>query len=104
MSGSRDRSPRDLSAVRSWSATRMMTVIIFEREQDAQRVVEVLAKRMAKYGLTLHPEKTRLVDFRRPDRRPLISPDNGDDRSRPAPSTCWGSPTTGRGPGRDTGW
>jgi RNA-directed DNA polymerase len=57
-------------------------VIIFEREQDARRVVEVLAKRMAKYGLTLHPEKTRLVDFRRPDRRPLTSPENGDAQSR----------------------
>lgn len=37
---------------------------------------------MAKYGLTLHPEKTRLVDFRRPDRRPLTSPENGDAQSR----------------------
>ena len=26
----------------------------------------VLGKRMSKFGLTLHPEKTRLVDFRRP--------------------------------------
>jgi group II intron reverse transcriptase/maturase len=57
-------------------------VIIFEQEQDARRVVEVLPKRVAKYGLTLHPEKTRLVDFRRPDRRGLPSPDNGDVRSR----------------------
>jgi RNA-directed DNA polymerase len=38
----------------------------------------VLPKRLAKYGLTLHPEKTRLVDFRRPDRRASRSPDNGD--------------------------
>src|SRR5713226_5979295 len=58
-------------------------VIIFEREQDARRVVEVLPKRLAKYGLTLHPEKTLLVDFRRPDRGGLPSPDNGDVRSRP---------------------
>jgi len=28
-------------------------------------VMEVLPKRFAKYGLTLHPEKTRLVDFGR---------------------------------------
>jgi RNA-directed DNA polymerase len=26
----------------------------------------VLSKRFGKYGLTLHPEKTRLIDFRRP--------------------------------------
>lgn len=41
-------------------------VMIFEREADARRVMAVLAKRFAKYGLTLHPEKTRLVDFRKP--------------------------------------
>lgn len=41
-------------------------VIAFEREDDARRVQEVLPKRFAKYGLTLHPEKTRLVPFRRP--------------------------------------
>ncbi len=27
-------------------------------------------ERLGRFGLTLHPEKTRLVDFRRPDRRP----------------------------------
>jgi group II intron reverse transcriptase/maturase len=58
-------------------------VIIFEREQDAQRVLDVLPKRLAKYGLTLHPEKTRLVDFRRPDKRAEASSGNGDARSRP---------------------
>ncbi len=57
-------------------------VIVFERERDAQRVLEVLPKRMAKYGLTLHPEKTRLVDFRRPDRRAERSADSGEARSR----------------------
>lgn len=41
-------------------------VIGFTREDDARRVLEVLQKRMAKYGLTLHPEKTRLVRFARP--------------------------------------
>jgi RNA-directed DNA polymerase len=58
-------------------------VIICGNEQDARRVFDVLPKRFEKYGLTLHPEKTRLVDFRRPDRRALPSPDNGDVRSRP---------------------
>jgi RNA-directed DNA polymerase len=41
-------------------------VIVFAQELDARRVMEVLPKRFGKYGLTLHPEKTRLVDFRRP--------------------------------------
>ncbi|HVX90162.1 MAG TPA: group II intron reverse transcriptase/maturase [Candidatus Paceibacterota bacterium] len=44
-------------------------VLLFEREDDARRVMTVLPKRFEKYGLTLHPEKTRLVEFVRPDRR-----------------------------------
>lgn len=51
-------------------------VMLFSREEDARRVMDVLAKRFAKYGLTLHPSKTRLVEFRRPDRRP---PRDGGD-------------------------
>jgi RNA-directed DNA polymerase len=43
--------------------------LVFEREEDARRVLAVLSKRFAKYGLRLHPEKTRLVDFRSPPRR-----------------------------------
>jgi group II intron reverse transcriptase/maturase len=42
--------------------------LAFEREDDARRVREVLPKRLARFGLTLHPEKTRLVDFRSPSR------------------------------------
>ena len=42
-------------------------VLIFERKDDAQRVVTVLPKRFGRFGLTLHPEKTRMVGFRRPD-------------------------------------
>jgi RNA-directed DNA polymerase len=38
----------------------------FACEEDARRVLEVLPKRFGKYGLTLHPEKTRLVAFRPP--------------------------------------
>ncbi len=38
----------------------------FACEEDARRVLEVLPKRFGKYGLTIHPEKTRLVPFRRP--------------------------------------
>ncbi len=41
-------------------------VIVFSWEPDARRVIEVLPKRLAKYGLTLHPEKTRLIPFWRP--------------------------------------
>jgi len=41
-------------------------VLVFASEDDARRVAEVLPKRFAKYGLRLHPEKTRLVPFERP--------------------------------------
>ena len=41
-------------------------VLGFSREEDARRVLAVLPKRFGKYGLRLHPDKTRLIDFRRP--------------------------------------
>jgi group II intron reverse transcriptase/maturase len=43
-------------------------VMVFRREEDARRVQDVLPKRFEKYGLTLHPDKTRLVRFERPRR------------------------------------
>jgi group II intron reverse transcriptase/maturase len=43
-------------------------VIGFERKEDAKRVMDVLPKRMARYGLTLHPDKTRLLSFMPPAR------------------------------------
>lgn len=43
-------------------------VLVFESKRDAERVLEVLPKRFAKYGLRLHPEKTRLVEFKQPPR------------------------------------
>ena len=45
-------------------------VMGFTQEQDARRVMDVLPKRFEKYGLTLHPEKTRLVPFERPGGNP----------------------------------
>ena len=41
-------------------------VIGFTHEEDARRVLEVLPKRFGKYGLTIHPDKTRLVPFESP--------------------------------------
>ena len=41
-------------------------VICFEQQADAERVMAVLPKRMERYGLTLHPEKTRLLPFGKP--------------------------------------
>jgi len=42
-------------------------VIGVAREDDARRIMAVLPKRMSKYGLTVHPEKTRLVRFAPPE-------------------------------------
>lgn len=43
-------------------------VIGFEREDDAKRVAGVLGPRFERYGLRLHPDKTRLLPFGRPER------------------------------------
>ena len=43
-------------------------VIGFELESDARRVMEVLPKRFNRFGLTIHPTKTKLIEFGRPDR------------------------------------
>ena len=39
-------------------------VMLFACRDDAVRVLEVLGKRLGKYRLQLHPDKTRMVDFR----------------------------------------
>jgi group II intron reverse transcriptase/maturase len=44
-------------------------VICFVNEKDARRVKEVLPKRFGKYGLSIHPEKTRLARFNKPKDR-----------------------------------
>ena len=41
-------------------------VMCLERRDDAERVLAVLDKRMTKYDLKLHPQKTRLVNMERP--------------------------------------
>ena len=42
-------------------------VFTFEHRDDAERMMEVLPRRMERYKLTLHPDKTRLIPFARPD-------------------------------------
>jgi group II intron reverse transcriptase/maturase len=45
-------------------------VMRFACEKDARRVLDVLPQRFGKYGLPIHPDKTRLVPFARPGRHP----------------------------------
>ena len=81
-------------------ATRL--VIGVAREDDALRILDVLPKRMSKYGLTVHPEKTRLVRFQPPDE------DTPTQRSGRRPSrqhsTSSALPTTGAGASEASGW
>lgn len=60
-------------------------VILFEYEDDARRVKDVLPKRFGRYGLELHPDKTRLVPFKRPDRaKPARDDEGGPGVSNPS--------------------
>lgn len=54
-------------------------VFVFEREADARRVFEVLPKRFERFGLQLHPSKTRLLEFQRPAKK--------DDDDGPGPKS-----------------
>ena len=41
-------------------------VIVFTNQKDALQIMEMLPRRFGEYGLSVHAEKTRLVDFRHP--------------------------------------
>ena len=58
-------------------------VIGVAREDDARRIMEVLPKRMSKHGLTVHPEKTRLVRFQPPQTHDSET----EERDPPGPTT-----------------
>ncbi len=66
-------------------------IIGFEREDDAGRVRAVLEKRLGRFGLTLHPDKTRLLPFWRPSTTqqsvPTPSASAGEGTARRARST-----------------
>lgn len=55
--------------------------LAFQYRDDAERVLEVLPKRFSKYGLTLHPQKTRLMKFGR------FAAEDAAKRGQPKPST-----------------
>jgi len=44
-------------------------IIVFEIKEDADRVQGVIVKRFERFGLTVHPEKTRLVQYAKPDNK-----------------------------------
>ena len=56
-------------------------VVILAHKDDAERALRVLGKRLGKYGLELHPDKTQLIDFR-------FRPESGhDDHQEPLATT-----------------
>src|SRR5665213_904424 len=58
-------------------------VMGFACEEDARRVLAVLPKRLGKYGLTIHPDKTKLVPFERPS----FASERTDETRREPPGT-----------------
>jgi group II intron reverse transcriptase/maturase len=62
-------------------------VIVFQLKYDADRVMAVISKRFEKYGLAVHPDKAKLIDFRSPNHtdrcREEKSNDNEKVRRRP---------------------
>ena len=69
-------------------------VLLFENRRDGERLLAVLGKRLERYGLTLHADKTRFVDF--PGEAAFWS------RCRRTRSTFRDSPICGCGPGEAT--
>src|SRR5262249_28135286 len=53
-------------------------ILVFSDEDDARRVLGVLPKRFARFGLSLHPEKTRLVRFTSPTYLQVVKPKQND--------------------------
>jgi RNA-directed DNA polymerase len=52
-------------------------IIGCELESDARRIMAVLPRRFGRYGLTIHPEKTKLVKFGKPPKKEQPGPENG---------------------------
>lgn len=53
------------------------SVLGFEHKEDAERVFKVLPMRFARFGLKLHPDKTKLINFSKPP----IGSDNRSSKS-----------------------
>lgn len=72
-------------------------VMLFANRSDAERVQAVLGKRLGRFGLQLHPDKTRLVDF-----RPRRTPHRTEEPALPTSFTflgfvhVWGTSRKGK--------
>ena len=55
-------------------------VVGFEYQADAERFLKDFQERLAKFGLTVHPEKTRLIEFGKYARRQRKERGEGNQR------------------------
>jgi RNA-directed DNA polymerase len=62
-------------------------ILGFENKVEAEKVLEALTRRLEKYGLELHPEKTRLIQFKRPTKSKSKYSDNDGDGKRQEPGS-----------------
>ena len=72
-------------------------ILCFQHKEDAEKVLEVLPKRFEKYGLTLHPEKTRLIEFGRYAARKREEAGKETCNLRLSWALCTYAPAAGRG-------
>ena len=80
------------AGVRSPRATHL--VVGFQHETDARRFLDAMRERLQEFALSLHPEKTRLIEFGRfASKQPLDA--------RPVnwrPSNFWALPSSAVNP------
>ena len=65
-------------------------VVGFEQESDARRFLDAMRDRLGKFALSLHPDKTRLIEF---GRFAATDPSYAGWESR-KPSRSWASPSS----------
>jgi retron-type reverse transcriptase len=65
-------------------------VVGFQHRTEAERFLKEFRERLAKFGLELHPDKTRLIEFGRFAARDRTARGKGNQK----PSHSWALPTT----------
>ena len=75
------------------------TVLGFQAQTEADRFLDDLRERLRKFGLELHPEKTRRIEF---GRYAESNGGNGEEKASPRRSTFWASRTSAGRAGRGT--
>jgi Reverse transcriptase (RNA-dependent DNA polymerase) len=70
-------------------------IVGFQHESDARRFLDEMRERLQEFALSLHPEKTRLIEFGRfaAERCKRRGPNR-------RPSTSWASPSSAAKPAR----